>query len=48
MTVKELIDLLEKENPDAEIKISFDKEIKYVYSIGGNSFLTNQVRISDY
>ena len=45
MLIKELIELLKKENPEAEIKVYFDDKIKYLMAIGGNSFLTKEVCI---
>jgi len=47
-TVKELIEVLQKENQDAEIYVYFSEEINRAFpimSLGGNSFSSGKVWI---
>jgi hypothetical protein len=41
MKVKELIEKLNKVNPEADIKIYFDTDVWGIMEVGGNSFLGN-------
>lgn len=45
MTVEELMKLLKKENPKAEVTVYFDEIIDHIFSVGGDSYLTNKVVI---